>query len=104
MTHVHNLAAIATSERRRRSTRHTCNLRASYARLLRPDLAKLPGTVKNISRGGVCMQVGTPLDVGTMLTVRIYSLSGRRVLARPAQVRNLRPGPGGTWLVGLAFG
>jgi hypothetical protein len=101
---IHDLAAIAVTERRRQTPRHACSLRAAYALLLRPQLAALPGTVENISGGGICMRVGYRLARGTLLTVKIYASSGDRCLSRPAQVRYARPGPWGTWLVGLAFG
>jgi hypothetical protein len=50
------------------------------------------------------MRVSAPLERGTLLAVKLHASCGRTFLTRQAQVRHVRPGIGGTWLVGLAFG
>jgi hypothetical protein len=101
---IHDLAAISVTEPRRRLARRTCSLRVTYAILLRPEFAALPATAQNISAGGIGMRVSAPLERGTLLAVKLYASGGHRFLARQAQVRHVRPGTAGTWLVGLAFG
>jgi c-di-GMP-binding flagellar brake protein YcgR len=101
---VQDLAALAVTERRRRGARRTCRLRVTYAVIMRPGFTPLPATVQDISQGGIGMWIGAHLERGTLLTVKLYASCGRRFLTRQAQVRHVRPGPAGTWLVGLAFG
>jgi c-di-GMP-binding flagellar brake protein YcgR len=101
---IHDLAAIAVSERRRRTARRTCSVRVTYAVITRPEFAPLPATAQDISEGGIGMRICAPLGRGTLLAVKLCASCGRRFLTRQAQVRHVRPGPAGTWLVGLAFG
>jgi hypothetical protein len=101
---IHDLAALSVIERRRRTVRHPCCVRVTYAIIMQPALAPLPGTAQDISEGGLGMRVGIPLARGTLLTVKLHTACGRWFLSRQAQVRHVRPGPAGTWLVGLAFG
>jgi c-di-GMP-binding flagellar brake protein YcgR len=101
---IHDLAAISVTEPRRRAGRCGCSLRVTYTVIMRPQLAPLPATGQDISQGGIGMRVGAPLTRGTLLGVKLFTSCGRRFLSRQAQVRHVRPGPAGTWLVGLTFG
>jgi c-di-GMP-binding flagellar brake protein YcgR len=101
---IHDLAAISVTEPRRRAARRTCCLRVTYTVIMKPQFAPLPATAQDISAGGIGLRVGSPLRRGALLSVKVFASCGRQFLTRQAQIRHVRPGPAGSWLVGLAFG
>src|SRR5262249_12238296 len=87
---------------KRRSPRHSCNLKASWRLLVGGELQPIPATIQDISRHGVALQVPEKCKRGALLSFQIEGVSEQ--LAGPWLVRvvNVRH-QGGTWVIGCSF-
>jgi hypothetical protein len=96
--------SIAPFESDERSfVRFPCPTKATYQFVNAPE--RQPGTAKvlNLSPKGIALQVPEEIEVGTLLSLELQSLSGTATVTRLASVTRLVPVEAGEWSLGCNF-
>lgn len=88
---------------RRRAVRHSCKMETSCHLLALVEGDPWPGWVRNISVGGISLVLSRRLDTGTLLAVRLKSLTEGFQEELPVRVLYAVEEPGGDWITGCAF-
>lgn len=88
----------------RRSPRVACVLDAEYVSgektVFNPAW---PIRVLNISKHGIALHTGEQLEVGTVVTLKVFNQSGKSVKQLPVQIIHSTQQPNRTWIVGANF-
>lgn len=103
---VHSLVSrpIAPFESDERSfVRFPCPTKATYQFVNAPDRKAGTAKVLNLSPKGLALLVPETIEVGTLLSLELQSLSGTTKVTRLASVTRLIPQQAGEWSVGCNF-
>jgi Tfp pilus assembly protein PilZ len=90
-------------EERRAWERRLCDLHVSFRLADDSDGASFSGHLRNISRGGLCMESTRQFEPGTHLAVELPGDQADQRSTVLARVVWTAPGGEGTWKVGCAF-
>ncbi|MGE3808408.1 MAG: PilZ domain-containing protein [Gemmataceae bacterium] len=88
---------------KRRACRYACVLSAERAGNEGSSCRAWPIRVVNISTLGIGMHAGEELEVGTVVSVRLCSLTGKWLPAVRVRVVHATEQDNGTWIMGAAF-
>ncbi len=83
--------------------RHPCRLRVHYHFIRRPHEPAWVATTRNLSHGGVGLELTGPLQVGTQLALVLPCPNGSGGYRVGAHVVHASPLAAGQWLVGCRF-
>lgn len=93
----------AGPEDNRRWVRSPCDVQAEYEAVRGPLARPQPARVLDISPSGCGLGVAGPVEVSTLLSVRLTSAEGLAPVAMLASVVRVSPQPAGDWLLGCTF-
>lgn len=92
-----------SADERRAAGRFACNVATRYWASGEASTPHLPGTVSNVSRGGLSLIAPERAEPGALLTVELPSPAGKPHHTVLACVVHAAPRADGTWIVGCSL-
>ena len=95
--------SISPGADRRIYIRYPCDLAISCRKADEPEPELITGWVRNISRGGISLEVNRPFEVGDLLSVDLAGPGSGGSVRVLAYVVHANPCPDDTWNLGCIF-
>jgi hypothetical protein len=92
-----------STEDRRKAVRFPCRPGAEVRFLVKPSFRSRRGFLKDVSTGGVALNVSQPIEEGAVLLIEMPAGPRGQTVLRVARVVGVRRSPVGYYLVSCAF-